>query len=318
MKKRITTTTAAFLLGLATFTQTAHAAPMQRAHVAEQALWYAHVDLDLFKRTQVGQYILTLLERPEDAAKLAAFEAIFQFNLAEDLNGITLYGNGEEEKGVMLLDGTFNNEHLITLIRGGENYAQTAHRSHTIHRWPDGYKVTEKDPKPPVFGAIHPNGLIILADAQAYVAQALDVLDGMQPSLAASTKLAIPDETVTNSYLIGAGKYTDIAKINPRAAILQKAEMLGLAVGESGGVVTAVLEAEATGEREARLMKSVADGLLGLLALSENDPNAALLADSLEVSLSGKIVTLNLSLQASEVIAFIEAEEARKQAYPKK
>src|SRR4051812_30111006 len=72
----------------------ASAAPLQKSHVPAGAIWFIHLDVDGFKQTQLGHYFLDELAKPEAKTKLAAVQAILNFNPLEDLSGVTLYSRG--------------------------------------------------------------------------------------------------------------------------------------------------------------------------------------------------------------------------------
>src|SRR5690349_7948887 len=84
-------------LCLIALTPAVQAAPLRRADVVADPVWVLHVDLDGLRTTTVGKYIFSELDKPEAQAKLAAFQAIFNFDLAKSVHGVTLYGTSQAQ-----------------------------------------------------------------------------------------------------------------------------------------------------------------------------------------------------------------------------
>src|SRR5580692_5209982 len=93
----------AFCAGLMGGGWPADAAPLQRADIAAAATWFVHVDCDGLRPTGVGQYLQAEMEKPEALTKLAAFQAIFGFDLRKQLHGLTLYSTGSQPVDGVLL-----------------------------------------------------------------------------------------------------------------------------------------------------------------------------------------------------------------------
>src|SRR6266446_1744860 len=119
----------------------AAAAPLQRADVPADPAWVAHVDCDSLRSTAIGRYILTEMDKPEAQNKLAAFQAMFGFDLRKQLHGLTLYSNGSSpQDGVLVVYADFDPDHLQTLAKGANGYRSADHNQHLIHNWIDDKK----------------------------------------------------------------------------------------------------------------------------------------------------------------------------------
>src|SRR5262249_23946996 len=76
--------------------------------------------------------------------------------------------------------------------------------------------------------------------------------------------------------------------------------------------VTGMLTLEAQSEEVAGNMASIARGLIALMKLQRDKPEAAKLAQALTLKQDGSILTLNLNIPAPEALDVIKAEAARK------
>src|SRR6185503_10881041 len=97
-----------------------------------------HLDLDRLRSTSVGEFVFGEIEKSEIKDKLAAFQAMFRFDLRTQLHGLTVYGMSHTpEEGVLLVYADFDADHLATLAKGGKDYESAEHNRHTIHSWID-------------------------------------------------------------------------------------------------------------------------------------------------------------------------------------
>src|SRR5438094_271015 len=103
MKRRMLIQIVSIASGLAAAFAT-FAGPLQRADVAGEPAWLAHVDCDKLRSSSLGQFFLAELDKPEAKDKLAALQTIFSFDLRKQLHGLTLYSTSDSpEDGVLLV-----------------------------------------------------------------------------------------------------------------------------------------------------------------------------------------------------------------------
>ena len=309
MKNRL-----ALLLGglLAVAGSTAPAAPLQRTDVPGTAIWLAHADCDGLRPTVVGQYLLAEMEKPEAQEKFAAFQAIFSFDPRKQLHGLTIFSTGSRaEDPVLLMYADFDPERLATLAKAAKDSQTTTHNQHTIYNWVDEKKAAKDGVQPRTFAAISGRNIIVFGQQEAPVVQALDVLDRTAPGLAATAfpQLGTPGGT---SLIEAATQKLDAAATDPSAAVFRLAKRLQLQLGEVSRQVTGRLVLEAGDESLAKTMATVAQGLVGLMKLQANKPDAVKFAESLSFAQDGPNVTISLAMTAEDIVASMKADAARK------
>src|SRR5262245_2238635 len=92
------------------------ASELKRSDIAVDPAWVLHRDCDRLRTSSVGQFILGELDKPEAQAKLAALQAVLNFDIRKQLHGVTLYGSSSKpEDGVLMLYADFDAERLVTL-----------------------------------------------------------------------------------------------------------------------------------------------------------------------------------------------------------
>lgn len=289
----------------------ASAGPLRRNLVAADAIWVAHLDVDKFTHTTVGQHVLAEMEKPEAQNKLAAFQAIFSFDPRKDIQGLTLYGTGNNPKeGILIVQGTFDTGRLVTLVKGAKDYESSNHRNHVIHEWTDEKKQQQGRPDAHTVAATY-GGDLILGQTRDAVAAALDVLDGVAANLG-STAYFNELSGAGTSFLQAATRKVEVPDGQPHSAILRQADYLSLTAREGAGEMTVRLFAQAKSEEVAENMQKISQGLIALLSLQTNKPAQAALANATSVQQSGNQLTATMSLPAADVVQWMENQAARR------
>ncbi|EEF58631.1 hypothetical protein [Pedosphaera parvula] len=295
---------------LCALTLPAWSAPLQRADVPADPAWVLHLDCDSLRPTAIGQFILGEMDKPESKAKLAAFQTIFSFDPRKQLHGLTLYGTGAKpEDGVLLVYADFDAERLTTLAKAAKKYESSEHGAHTIHSWIDENKKNKHGEKR-VYASIQGNR-VIFGQREATVASALDVLDG-GANLSTTSTFPQLGATGTTSFIQGAARRLDLPGTDPNSQLLKLSKSIRLDVGEAQQQLIATITLEANDEEVAKNINSIAQGMVSLMKLQKDNPNAQKLADAITLKQDGAVTISTLSLPVGDAIAIMKADAARK------
>jgi hypothetical protein len=300
--------------GLVAATVTAPSAPLQRADVAAEATWVLHVDCDALRPTAMGQFLLAEMEKPDAQAKFAAFQSIFNFDPRKQLHGLTLYSTGKApEDGVLLVHADFDPDRLLTLAKAAKDYQSTTFKQQTIHNWVDDQKKAKNGVKPRVYAAIQGGNVVVFAQREARVAQALDVLNRAAPNLAGSGGFPQLGTSASTSFIQAAARKMDIPDSAPNAALLRLANSARLEIGEAQGQLKATLNLDAGGDEVAMQIATVGQGLLALMKLQKDNPGSVKLAEGLSIKQDGPGVVATLTVASADAIELMKADAARKE-----
>ena len=287
--------------------------PLQRADVPAEPAWVLHVDCDSLRPTAIGQYLLAEMEKPDAQAKFAAFQTIFNFDPRKQLHGLTLYSTGKApEDGVLLVYADFDADRLVTLAKAAKDYQSTTYKQHVIHNWIDEKKKARHGVKPRVYAAIQGGHIVVFAQQEARVAQALDVLDRAAPNLAGSGVFPQLGASGSSSFLQAAARKLDLPDSDPNAALFRLAKMARLQIGEAQGQLKATLNLEANDEEVARQMASVGQGLVALMKLQKDNPGSVSLPRGSRSSRMGPSVVATLAVPTADAIELMKADAASK------
>lgn len=291
---------------------TAQAAPLQRNDVINDPLWLLHIDADGLKQTAIGQYVLERMGQPDAQKKIAAFQAIFNFDPRKELHGVTAYGATKaEDDGVLLVYADFDPARLTTLAEGAKEHKSTTHGTHTIHNWIDEKKKAKNGVKPRTYAAII-GKTVIFSQKESRVAEALDVMDRTKPNLSANSQFARLEGN--QGFIQGAARKPELPGNDPNAAVLKQTKMATLNVQEAQKTLTALLTLEADSDDTAKNIENIGRGLISLISLQKDKPEAQKLVQALTLQQDGSLVTTKLALSADDAIAMMKAGEARKAA----
>lgn len=292
----------------------AGATPLQRADVTANPTWLLHLDCDALRPTTIGQYILSEMDKPEAKAKLAVFQSIFSFDLRTQLHGATLYGTSPAaEDGVLIVYADFDPARLVTLAQAAKDYQSSPHGQNVIHNWIDEKKKAKDGVKPRIYAAIQGNR-VIFGQREASVGQALDVLSGSAPSLAAGKvfpELGLPG----NGHVVeAAAQKMKLPDSDPNAAILKMSQSVQLVMGESGQQFTGAVTLVADSDEVAGHVLSIAQGLLALSKLQTDKPESVAVANAITITQDGGRVVGSLVLPAGQAVQMMKADATRKAA----
>jgi hypothetical protein len=286
---------------------------LQRAEVAASSVWVLHINCDALRPTAIGKHILAELEKPDAQAKLSVFQNIFSFDLRTQLHGLTLYSAGSSpQDGVLVVYADFDADKLVTLAKAANDSRNGRHNGHTIYNWVDDKKKHHGE-KQRVYATIQGNR-IIFGQREAAVSQALDVLDGSVPNL--STAKAFPQlgGAGDTTFLSGAARKLDLSQSDPNAAIFRLSKSFRLQIGEVQQHLIGTLTLEANDDEVAGSMMSIAQGMIGLLKLQKDKPEAAKFLQAIALKQDGASIVLTIDVPTDDVVKAMKASEERKAA----
>lgn len=277
------------------------AAPLQPADVPREPVWVLHIDVDLFRQSTLGQHLLAELEREEHRKRLAAFQAIFRFDPRTALHGLTLYSSSRaQEDGVLLVYADVDAAQLTALAQGAKDHKTLAHRTHTIHHWIDDKRPPRDGVPARTYAAIYQSRVVIFGQRAERVMEALDVLDRQVPNLSLNARMvtALPQRAI----VAGVARGGAVSGEDPQAAVLRQSRLMTLAIMEAHPQIQGRLTLETDSDEIAGQVENIVRGLIGLMALQQNNPDAQRLASALRVQRTGANVTLELAIPVAEVL----------------
>lgn len=252
----------AVLCGLAS---SASGGEFKPGQVPANTQWFLHVDVGGFKKTQIGKFVLE--QAKEVAPVIDGLAGAFQFDPRKDLRGLTVFGTvvEGEPKGTVLVDGNFNQDHLLGLLKTNDTLKTEKVKGLEILSWKDEDKQS--------FGSFSGRNHLLVGDDRDLLVDALQVLSGKAPALKPG-KLAGLARDPGNFFLLQA--QVKGLPFPPEAKLLQHIQSVGLSLGEFGKNLVITLRVTASNEEVGTLIQKAVEGLAAiarLQMLDNEDPN---------------------------------------------
>ncbi|MDE2680041.1 MAG: hypothetical protein OSB29_01590 [Verrucomicrobiota bacterium] len=254
--------------------------------------WFFYLDVDGFKKTQLGQFALK--QAKEFGPELDLLAKQLQFDFRKDLDSATLFGQGEDEKQwAMLLQGKFKKAPLLAALKWKDEFKRLNEAGHKILTWRDG----KGDKQETHFGAIVNEGLIAMGSSKKRLVQALNVLKGKAPALQPK-QLGGLKLKKGNHFLAAMVNVKDLP-VPPEAQAF-KVQSIGFRLGEQGKNLTAQLLLNSADADSALKIQQMLQGMLAMGQLQVavvDEPGAKKLAEilkSLKIARAKNVVQVDL------------------------
>lgn len=281
---------------VAAWCATAQAAPLNLKQVAADAKWLVHLDVDAMRESSLVERAYLAGSQQWSQVELWLSIASYEVGVDPrvDLHGVTLFGTrlGKLE-GIALLHAEMQPSVMISRAKAENGYQAGDYGKHQIHSWSDGTRT--------VAGAFFQPTLLVVARSEKEVQEALDVLDGKAPSLAAE-KPPVVEAGPRGSMLAAWAQGLDAASLKLRSPAIKKSKAVGLFVGENGGRVFAsaklVMESGDTADK----VLAVLQGIRAAAELQyEGDASVTNLVKHVKLAVGDRTVSVQLQAPAGDV-----------------
>jgi hypothetical protein len=303
----------------------AFAAPLQKSEVSPAANWVAHVDLEAFRGSSIGKLVLAELQNQGLTQKLQDFATIFSFDPLQDIRDVTLYGKGQDRtKAVAVVEGRFDTQKLIALLRMNPQYQEIPYKGTTLYRWqqeerkgpqPTDDQGTEQAGEQMMYGGVVEGNRVVVGTGLETVQQAVDTLKGQTPTAASTGLLSqIPQAQGTVFAQVVATGVGDIVGQNPQAAMLKQTDSLTLTIGETTDKLFGQLSLQGQTAEVATNTAKMLEGLIAMVQFSAGEqPQLAELTKNIRVSSNDKTTQVRFEAPTQAIFQFVKDQWQQKQ-----
>ena len=283
--------------------------PLVMEQVSGGANWVVHADYEQFNSTQIGQLIRQALRDIGVQEKLDNFATVFSFHPLDDVRNVTIYGTGQDrKKAVVLIDGFFEKEILLALVRMNPQYKEIKYGDIVLYEW---FDENQKGPNGTagqmMYGCFYQDDLIIMGAGLDGVKHAVDVLKGS----AANAENVIFSQAAQDAkgafFQAMALNVAEIVGEQQEAAALRQTDQLGLAIGEIEGKFYIDGSLTAKSEEAAQAITQMLEGILAFVSLpNEEQPMLAELAKKVKVSCEQNKVQVHFESDPEPIVQFLK------------
>ncbi len=291
-------TTLLCLLAIAT---PLHAGGLIPSRIPASAKWFLHADTDAMRGSETGRAVFRLIEE-EHGAKLRAIKRMFSIHFLNDLNDITLFGDGLPDHSVALIHGTFDHDHITDVLKAAENYSESQHAGTTVMSWTDKGK--------PQNAAFAQHDLLVFSHQGDSLREQLDLLRANQPADADPFFAAAGGRPL----VLANARLSEIKLPDDASAVLRTLRTLRIAASENDGRFTIRMGVEGTNAKQANRLQRILDGVVALSQVVNKDLGDLDLRSEIHTTKNPPGVSADLSLPVAEWITLMEKDAARKRA----
>jgi len=279
------------------------AGTLAKTEIGADANWIVHVDHEAFLRSGIGKLVRAELNAQGMEEKMQSFATVFGFHPLDDVHDATLYGAGQDrKKAVVLIDGQFDQDKILALVRMNAEHAEFDHDGVTVHRWLHEEKKGEESTTQMMYGCLYDGHLVVMSGDLDTTKRAIDAV--RSPTAGAPAGLlgaTASDGDGAFFQVVGTGVGAMVGD-EPQAALLRQTEALRLHLGETAGKVFVRIALEAKSQEMAQSMGQMLKGLIAMATLAGQDqPALAELVRTIQLSTEDKTTHVHFEAQAQSV-----------------
>jgi hypothetical protein len=226
----------------------------------------------------------------------------FRFNPLEDVKGVTLFGKQGEEDAVVCVHGSFDEDHLMSLLDFDEDHKEVAHGNFTLHNWDDNS-----------FGVFAKQDLIMFSESETALKMALDTLTGKAESIKSSPLNSLLKDVPSGTFLTGvAGNIAALleGEHDKEAAILKKTEAAVFSLREAGQNLNMNLNLKTADPKDAQNIAQIVQGLLAMADMYKDQmPQGIKLPQDIQTAVKGKNVNIDINYPVDDLVQLIYNHE---------
>lgn len=292
------------------------AGPLLRKRVSNRANWLVHTDHEQFKKTWIGQLIRQELVNLGIEEQLTNFAMIFSFHPLDDVRNVTIYGTGQDrKKAVVLIEGEFDKEQMLTLVRMNPQYEEIKYGDIVLHKW---FDENQKDPNGTagqmMYGCFYQDDLIVMgAGLVDGVKHAVDVLRGSAANAANVIFSQAAQDARGVFFQAMALNVAEIVGEQKEAAALKQSNQVGVAIGEINGTFYLDLELKTKSLEAGQAITKMLEGIIAFAILAgEEEPKLAELAKKVKVNCEDKMVQVRFESDPEPIVQFLKEQWQKK------
>ncbi len=274
------------------------ASTLQKSIIPEEADWVIHFDMEKFMSTPYGDHLLNTENILGLRKKNTQFQDKYQIDILKDINGVTLYGFGNDEKNtIVCLKGTFDQEYLLGLLADEDSHLEIQHNKFIIHAW-NSHE----------FGAFVDDNFVLIAQNETAIKTALDVIAGKKANVTTSSLMSYINKIPPNVFFAAMAKdISEMAKHESDVFIFQKAESALFTLIDEKDNIKLRLNFTVKTLEDAKNMENVIRGLISLasMQLEESQRDILLPLEKMIISTEGKNIRIELSYPAQDLIDIV-------------
>ena len=290
------------MVALAMSVAAVQAAKIDKANISNDAKFVVHLDLDAFRASKIGITLLEKIRKDEGGEKLNALAELIGFDPLSAIHGATMFGNGEEDNGILVVKHKADNTKLLAFMKLDEHYRKTEHGKHEIHGAGD-----RGDGKRGYVSFVNAT-TAVLAASRELAAEGIDLVNGKGAAVKQiPTSLVSADKKAKNAFLVAYANVEDLKEHIDNETVNQMAKRVAFVMGESDEKFILSISVDALDADAAENMENMVNGLIGFARLSQDEnPEVKDILKGLKVTRNEATVSIRFSIGVDKLFELID------------
>ena len=290
------------IVALAMSVAAGQAAKIDKANISNDAKFVVHLDLDAFRASKIGTAILEKIRMDEGREKLDALVEIMGFDPLSAFHGATMFGNGEEDNGILVLKHKADITKLLAFMKLDEYYRKTEHGKHEIHGAGD-----RGDSKRGYVSFVNAT-TAVLAASRELAAEGIDLVNGKGAAVKQiPTSFLSAGKKAKYAFLVAYANVEDLKEHIDNESVNQMAKQVAFVMGESDEKFILSISVDALDTDAAENMESMVNGLIGFAKLSQDEnPEVKDILKGLKVTRNEANVSVHFSVGVDKLFELID------------
>lgn len=269
-------------------------ADIQKSVVPAEASWVIHFDVGKFAATQVGNHLLYEKNALGIEDKNDDFFKKYRINIKEDIDAITVFGVGKGEKNIVVcLQGNFDRDHLLGLLREEDSHKEIPYGQFTIHNWDEDE-----------YGVFAGKDLVLIGPSEGAIKSSLDVLAGKKANITNSPMNAYIKEIPSNAFMVALAKdISSLAEKGSKIFVIKKTESAMLSLAEIKDNFNIRMNFSVKTLEDAQNMENVLRGLISLANMQLEEMKTKFkVPDDIVIETEGKKVYVEMNYPSKALL----------------
>ena len=278
------------------------AAKIDKANISNDAKFVVHLDLDAFRASKIGITLLEKIRKDEGGEKLNALAELIGFDPLSAIHGATMFGNGEEDNGILVVKHKADNTKLLAFMKLDEHYRKTEHGKHEIHGAGDRGDGTRG------YVSFVNATTAVLAASRELAAEGIDLVNGKGAAVKQiPTSLVSADKKAKNAFLVAYANVEDLKEHIDNETVNQMAKRVAFVMGESDEKFILSISVDALDADAAENMENMVNGLIGFARLNQDEnPEVKDILKGLKVTRNEENVSVHFSVGVNKLFELID------------
>ncbi len=290
------------MVALAMSVAAVQAAKIDKANISNNAKFVVHLDLEAFRASKIGITLLEKIRKDEGGEKLNALAELIGFDPLSAIHGATMFGNGEEDNGILVVKHKADNTKLLAFMKLDEHYRKTEHGKHEIHGAGD-----RGDGKRGYVSFVNAT-TAVLAASRELAAEGIDLVNGKGAAVKQiPTSLVSADKKAKNAFLVAYANVEDLKEHIDNETVNQMAKRVAFVMGESDEKFILSISVDALDADAAENMENMVNGLIGFARLNQDEnPEVKDILKGLKVTRNEENVSVHFSVGVNKLFELID------------